>query len=221
MSKQVTLEAQKRTATGTSAAKRTRRDGQVPGVVYGAQQDEYPIQVSAKEFGDLLRHSASENFLVNLQIEGAKEASKLALVQAVQHHPINNQILHIDFNAVREDTEIHANIPLHLTGDSPGVKSGGVLEQQHHELEIHCLPANLPEEVSVDIGELEMGDSLHVSDIVFPEGVSPTLEGDVIVVLVSEPRVSAADEEAAAAPEGEAAEGDKKEGDEAPAADAS
>ena len=203
MSKHVTLEAQKRTTSGTAAARRSRREGIIPGVVYGAAQDEYPIQVDAKKFGDLLRQSASENFLVDLQIEGAKEASKLALIQAVQHHPINGQVLHIDFNAVNENTEIHANVPLELTGVAPGVKAGGIVDQQHHELEVHCLPANLPETLRLDIGELEMGAALHINEIAFPEGVYPTLEGDVIVVLVSEPRVSAddvaADEAAAAA----------------------
>lgn len=193
MSKHVTLNAQKRTTSGTAAARRSRRDGLIPGVIYGAQQDEYPIQVDAKKFGEILRASASENFLVDLKIEGAKEKQKLALIQEVQHHPINGQILHIDFNAVREDTEIHANVPLLLTGEAPGVKAGGVIEQQHHEIEVHCIPSNLPESLTVDIGGLGMGGTLHIGDIQYPEGVSPTLEGDVIVVLISEPRVSAAD----------------------------
>lgn len=200
MSKHVTLEAQKRTSSGTAAARRSRRAGIIPGVVYGAMQDEYPVQVDAKKFGELLRDSASENFLVDLKIEGAKEASKLALIQDVQHHPLNGQILHVDFNAVREDTEIHANVPLELTGDAPGVKAGGVLDQQHHEIEVHCLPGNLPESLTIDVGALEMGDTLHVGEIQFPEGVSPTLESDVIIVLISEPRVNtAAEDEAEAA----------------------
>ena len=219
MSKHVTLNAQKRTTSGTAAARRSRRDGLIPGVIYGAQQDEYPIQVDAKKFGEILRASASENFLVDLKIEGAKEKQKLALIQEVQHHPINGQILHIDFNAVREDTEIHANVPLVLTGEAPGAKAGGVIEQQHHEVEVHCIPSNLPESLTVDIGGLGMGDTLHIGDITYPEGVSPTLEGDVIVVLISEPRVSAADAAAdaeleagsAAAAEGAASAGAKAE----------
>ena len=222
MSKHVTLEAQKRTTSGTAAARRSRRAGIIPCVVYGAAQDEYPIQVDAKKFGDLLRHSASDNFLVDLQIEGAKEASKLALIQAVQHHPINGQVLHIDFNAVNENTEIHANVPLELTGVAPGVKAGGIVDQQHHELEVHCLPANLPETLSIDIGELEMGAALHIREITFPEGVHPTLESDVIVVLVSEPRVSAddvaADEAAAAASAAASAEAAPAADGDAPAA---
>jgi large subunit ribosomal protein L25 len=203
MSKHLTLEAQKRTTSGTAAAKRSRRDGFIPGVVYGAQQDEYPIQVDAKKFGNLLRHSASENFLVDLQIEGAKEASKLALIQAIQHHPINGQILHVDFNAVSEDTEIHAYVPLELVGDAPGIKAGGILDQQHHELEVHCLPSNLPESLTVDVSKLGMGDTLHVSDIAFGEGVTPTLDAQVIVIIISEPRVSgeATGEATEAAPE--------------------
>ncbi|MFT4547034.1 MAG: large subunit ribosomal protein L25 [Verrucomicrobiales bacterium] len=193
MSKHITLEAQKRTTSGTAAARRMRREGIIPAVIYGAAQDEYPVQVNAKKFGELLRSSASENFLVDLQIEGAKESSKLALIQDVQHHPLSGIILHIDFNAVNENQEIHASVPLELTGDAPGVKAGGIVDQQHYELEVHCLPTNLPESLTVDIGELEMGASLHVGDIKFPEGVSATLGDDVIVVLVAEPRVSAAD----------------------------
>jgi large subunit ribosomal protein L25 len=223
MSKHITLAAQKRTTSGTAAARRSRRSGVIPGVVYGAAQDEYPVQVDAKKFGELLRSSASENFLVDLQIEGAKEASKLALIQDVQHHPLNGQILHIDFNAVNENTEIHANVPLELTGVAPGVKAGGIVDQQHYELEVHCLPANLPETVTIDIGELEMGASLHVGDIQFPEGVSPTLDGDVIVVLVAEPRISAADTAADEAAEAASAEESAKSAAESekPAADAS
>ncbi len=223
MSKHVTLNAQKRTTSGPAAARRSRRAGLIPGVIYGARQDEYPIQVDAKKFGEILRASASENFLVDLKIEGAKEAQKLALVQAIQQHPINNQILHIDFNAVREDTEIHANVPILLTGEAPGVKAGGVIEQQHHEIEVHCLPSNLPDSIEVDIGGLELSDTLQIGDLAFPDGVQPTLESDVIVVLISEPRVSAADQaaddeaaaasaaasaEAAAPAETKAAEGD-------------
>jgi large subunit ribosomal protein L25 len=223
MSKHITLAAQKRTTSGTAAARRSRRSGVIPGVVYGAAQDEYPVQVDAKKFGELLRSSASENFLVDLQIEGAKEASKLALIQDVQHHPLNGQILHIDFNAVNENTEIHANVPLELTGVAPGVKAGGIVDQQHYELEVHCLPANLPETVTIDIGELEMGASLHVGDIQFPEGVSPTLDGDVIVVLVAEPRISAADTAADEAAEAASAEESAKSAAESekPASDAS
>jgi large subunit ribosomal protein L25 len=223
MSKHITLAAQKRTTSGTAAARRSRRSGVIPGVVYGAAQDEYPVQVDAKRFGELLRNSSSDNFLVDLQIEGAKETSKLALIQDVQHHPLNGQILHIDFNAVNENTEIHANVPLELTGVAPGVKAGGIVDQQHYELEVHCLPANLPETVTIDIGELEMGASLHVGDIEFPEGVSPTLDGDVIVVLVAEPRISAADTAADEAAEAASAEESAKSAAESekPAADAS
>ena len=209
MSKHEVLAAQKRTTSGTSAARRSRRNGIIPGVVYGADQDEYPVQVDSKTFGELLRRSSSENFLVDLQIEGAKEASKLALIQDVQHHPLNGQILHIDFNAVNENQEIHANVPLEIVGDAPGVKAGGVLEQQHYELEVHCLPKHLPEGLSVDISELEMGGVRHVSDVAYPEGVSPTLEGDVIVVLVSEPRVAAVEADAAPAEGGAPAEGEE------------
>ena len=102
MADQINLPAEKRESMGTTSVGRLRRDGKIPGVVYGASQDNYAIQLSDKAFRDILRNSASEQILVNLQIEGAKEANKLELIQEVQYHPLNGQILHFDFNAVND-----------------------------------------------------------------------------------------------------------------------
>ena len=144
MADQATLKAEKRELSGSAAAGRLRRSGKIPGVVYGADQDNYSVQVDSKEFGNLLRHSASEQILVTLQIEGAKEANKLALIQAIQHHAIRNEVLHIDFNAVHEDRELTARVPVELTGEAIGIKEGGILDTLLHDMEITCLPKHLP-----------------------------------------------------------------------------
>ena len=220
MSQHITLAASKREGAGTQIAKKLRAQGIVPAIVYGGHQDTYPIQVDAIAFRDVLKSSASENILVNLQIEGAKEKDKLALIQDVQHHALNGQILHIDFNAVSENEEIHARVPVELQGEPAGVKQGGVLEQMLYEIEVHCLPKNLPSVVEADISALEVGDSLHIKDFVLGEGVEATLDGDVVVALVSEARV-AEEEETTEAVVGESeGEGEEaKEGEEEAAAE--
>ncbi len=216
MANQVNLKAEKREVIGSAAVGRLRRDGMIPGVVYGAKQDTYAVQVDAKVFRNLLRSSASEQILVNLQIEGAKEANKLALIQEVQHHALSGAILHIDFNAVNEDQEIHARVPIELTGEAIGIKQGGILDTQLHDIEVHCLPKHLPELLKFDVSGLDIGDSLAIGAAEFPEGVSATLEDSVLIAIVNETRAAASEgeDEDGDAAEGEAAEGDAAEGGE-------
>jgi len=213
MASHQTLQATKREESGTSHSKQLRRDGIVPAVVYGSKQRNYSIQVSARDFSGLLRHSSSENFLVDLQIEGAEEKSKLAIVQDVQHNPLSGDIIHIDFHAVREDETIHANVPIELHGEPEGVKQGGILEHLLRSIEVHCRPADLPEKLVHEISEIEMDQSVHVSDLALPDGVSTSMDGDVVVALVAESRATVAagigEEE-----EGEEEGGEEEEGEE-------
>ncbi len=204
MSQRSTLQVAPRKRSGTGALKRLRREGLVPAIVYGKKFDNINLKVNAKEVRDLLAHSTSENILVDLQIEGG--GNQLALIQDVTHNPLSGNILHIDFHAVREDEKIHARVPVRLTGESAGVKLGGMLEHQIHSLEISCLPKDLPEAIVYDVTHLNTGDFVHVRELTFPEGVQPKLAGDVIVIHVAAPRVSA--EPAAAAAE-KAAKGGK------------
>lgn len=199
MSSHQTLQANKREASGTSAAKRLRREGIVPAVIYGAAQRTYAVQVDAKEFSDLLREQSSSNFLVNLEIEGAQEKTKLAMVQGVQQDPLSGSVMHIDFQAVKEDETVHANIPIELIGTPEGVKNGGVLDHQLHSIEIFCRPADLPEKIELEVSELGLGDAAHVGAIKFPGGVETHMDAEVVVAMIAEPRVAAAAEDEAAA----------------------
>ncbi|NNE93823.1 MAG: 50S ribosomal protein L25 [Verrucomicrobiales bacterium] len=220
MAKQETLQAEKREVSGTSAAKRLRRDGIVPAVVYGSQQREYSIQVNTKAFTDVFKRQSSSNFLVNLEISGADEASKLAMVQDIQQNPLSGEVIHIDFHAVREDETVHANIPVELVGDSAGVKAGGLLDHLLHSIEIHCRPADLPDRVTYDVTELEIGESVHVSDLEFPEDVSTHVDDDVVVAICISSRATVSEEasgtgeEGEEGEEGEGAEGEGAEGEE-------
>ncbi|CAN5452789.1 50S ribosomal protein L25/general stress protein Ctc [soil metagenome] len=201
MSENQSLKATVRQRSGTGALKAMRREGFVPAVLYGAKQESMNIKVDAKGFTELLKGSVSERILVDLEIEGESGGAKLALIQDVQHHAVSRQILHADFHAVSKTDTLHTTVPLHLTGTAKGVKSGGVLEHQIHEISVRCLPADLPEVIEVDVSELKMGDALHVKDVVPPKGVEIDLDGEVVVALITEPRVggeSPADLDAAA-----------------------
>ncbi len=208
MANQETLQAEKRDVKGTTASKRLRREGTVPAIVYGSKQDNYAIQVDEKEFFDILRRQASASFLVNLEIAGAKEKHKLAFVQDIQKNALSGKLIHVDFRAVSEKENIHAVIPISLEGEAAGVKEGGLLEHLLHSLEIECLPADLPERVTCNVEDLDIGDSVRVGDIVFPEGVTPKMDAEVLVALVAKQRVE--EEPTAEEAEGDAedAEGD-------------
>lgn len=213
MADQINLKAEKREVVGSAAVGRLRRAGLIPGVVYGASQDNYAVQIESKAFEKILRHSASEQILVNLQIEGAKEPDKLTLIQAVQHNSISGKILHVDFNAVSEENEIHARVPVELTGEAIGIKQGGILDTLLHNIEVHCLPRDLPSILSFDVSALDIGDSLSIGGVEFPEGVSTPLDDSVLIAIVNETRAALSettDEETAA--EGDE-EKDEKDGE--------
>lgn len=214
MSQQVTLPAEKREVQGTAASKRLRRTGIVPAVIYGSSQREYMIQLNEKTFFDLARKQASHNFLVNLEIEGAEEKTKLAIVQDIQRDPLNGSLIHVDFRAVNANDTINATVPIELQGEPLGVTTGGLLEQMIHEIEVFCRPGDLPDSIVNNVEALDLGDSIKVSDLALPDGVSTKMAGDVLVAICALTRAAASEDEdgvegeaAAEGAEGEAAEG--------------
>ena len=192
------LNAQKREGSGTAAAKKLRRQGRIPGVVYGGNQDNYAVDMDRIEIRDLLASSASENILVRLDIDGAKEQDKLALIQAMQHNVLTSAINHIDFHCVSEDEEIVASVPLQLIGEAAGIKAGGLLDQQLQTLDVRCKPGDLPELLQGDITEVGLGQPFHIGGVTFPEGVSAVLADDVVVAIIAELRAIQTPEEEAA-----------------------
>ncbi|MBL9130937.1 MAG: 50S ribosomal protein L25, partial [Verrucomicrobiaceae bacterium] len=196
MAKILDLTAEPRTVAGSRAVSRLRRAGNVPAALYGRKSAPTNIQVHGKTFSKLLEGSASDNILVSLKIAGADQ---LALVQEVQHDYIKGGILHVDFHAVAHDEEIHAHVPVVIVGVAPGLKQGGLVEAIHHDIEVRCLPKDLPEGIQVDVSSLEIGKAIHVGEIKFPEGVRCRLGADVVIVMCEEPKVEAEPEPAAAA----------------------
>ncbi|MDF1659006.1 MAG: 50S ribosomal protein L25, partial [Verrucomicrobiales bacterium] len=206
----------KRDVKGTTASKRLRRSGIVPAVIYGSNQREYMIQLNSKNFFDVAKKQGSKNFIVSLEIEGAQEKTKLAIVQDIQRDPLTGNLIHVDFRAVNENDTIHATVPIKLSGEPAGVKAGGLLEQVLREIDVSCRPGDLPEAIANDVSALEIGDSLKVKDLNLPDDVIVKMDGEVIVSLVVQTRAAASEgggedgkgegAEEAAAEDGEAGE---------------
>jgi large subunit ribosomal protein L25 len=222
--KSVPLNAFPRTLGRRAGAKKLRSEGRIPAVIYGGENKAQSVEVNAREIGDLILHSVSENLLVDLAIKDDAKPKRLALVQEVQHHPLSGHVLHVDFHEVSPTEKVTIMVPVETTGEAAGVKnSGGVLEHVLFKLKVRALPRDLPEQVVVDVTTLELNKTIHIGDIKAPEGVEILGDKNIPVVSVAVPR---AEEEPAAVEGAAAAAGDvemikeKKEGEEGAAAPA-
>ena len=191
MAKQLKLKAQVRTLVGSADSRRMRGQNIVPANIYGKGESNINLQLQRKEITNLLAHATSEHVLVDLEIaDGASTSSRLALIQEVQHHPVRRDIVHVDFHAVKADELLHAAIPIVPIGEADGVKNfGGIMEVAIHELDVECLPKDLPDVLRVDVSALGVGQSIHVRDLQLPEGVTARAKGDLTVIAVAAPRV--------------------------------
>ncbi len=170
--KQVEIDAQIRTESGKGVARKLRKDGQIPGVLYGPRTETIPLSVNQHEFKKILIAAKGEQLLFSLNLRNNGATDKhLTLIKELQLHPVNDEIRHIDFYKVQVDEEVTVNVPMAITGKAKGVEEGGVLEIIQRTLEISCLPLSIPKEIQVDVTELGIGDALHVADITPPEGV--------------------------------------------------
>jgi len=195
MSTQATLKAEKRDGAGKGVARKLRSAGRIPGVVYGQGDEGLLLSLDALETTNLFNHISVENTIVELDVAGEKEPIA-TLVREVQVHPFRPDIVHVDFYKVQKGVEVEVNVPFHLHGTPVGVKAhGGILQQLFHDLHVRTIPSNIPEEISFDISDLDIGDQVLASQIVLPEGVTLDLDGDTVLVVLSAPRAAAADED--------------------------
>ena len=206
MAKQVKLKAEPRPDVGRSAVRKLRALGFIPAVIYGGTNKPQPLQVSARDINAMMSQASGENVLVELEI-GGEGQSRTALVQEVQHSPVGGEIRHVDFHAISMDQMIEAEVPLEPVGTAVGVKTfGGLLEQSLRALAIECLPADLPDRITVDVSQLNIGDAIHVREIQLPQGVTAKVQLDltafsVLAPMVEEEPVAAEAEAAATEPE--------------------
>lgn len=188
MATAATITATKREGIGKGAARTARRGGRVPGILYGHGEESVPLSVDARELKKLVHTISIENTIVDLAVQGVRQPFKV-LIRELQKHPFREEMLHIDFFHVAMDEKISVEVPIVLHGIPIGVRNkGGVLDHQLRDLAIVCLPADIPERVDVDVSGLDIGDSIHVRDLVLP-GVEIETELDRSVVAVLAPTV--------------------------------
>jgi large subunit ribosomal protein L25 len=206
MAKQVKLKAEPRPDVGRSAVSKLRARGLIPAVIYGGNDKPQSLQVAARDINAMMSQASGENVLVELEIAG-DGTSRTVLVQEVQHSPVSGEIRHVDFHAVSMDQMIEAEVPLEPVGTAVGVKTfGGLLEQSLRVLAIECLPGDLPDRITVDVSQMNIGDAIHVRDIQLPSGVTAKVQLDltafsVLAPAVEEEPVAAEAEAVAAGPE--------------------
>ncbi|MFO7768446.1 MAG: 50S ribosomal protein L25 [bacterium] len=163
-----TLRARRREATGTRPARRLRQSGQIPAVLYGRSEDPQPIQIDNRDFQALIKSGLTENTLITLLLDDEKSADRVTIIREVQRDPVRDDLRHIDLVHIDMTREIEVEVPLVLEGTPEGVKvQGGILEQRIQGIDIKCLPADIPENFTLDVSELTIGDTLHVSDVEF------------------------------------------------------
>jgi large subunit ribosomal protein L25 len=196
-----TLNATARSATGKGAARKMRGAQQVPGIIYGHGRSPQPLAIDLRDLQKLLDRYSADTTVVELSIDGATART---LIRDIQRHPYRPQILHVDFQELVAGELVTIDLPIHLTGIPNGVRvDGGTLDQVLREITIEVDPSNIPSHVELDVTALEINDSLHVSDLKLPDGVTVLTELDQTVCVVAPPRV---EEEPAPAPvEGEEA----------------
>lgn len=202
---QIEFKATKRDAQGTGASRRLRRAGQVPGIIYGGEGEALAITMDHNELYHLLRKEAFHASVLNIDVEGNKQN---VILRDSQWHPFKQQVLHLDFQRVAAGEKMHMKVPLHFVGDdvSPAVKLGGcMISHVINEIDVQCLPKDLPEFVEVNLSAVESGASVHLSQIKLPAGVELAQHGEGDPVVATALLVKGATAEGEAEGEGEQA----------------
>jgi len=229
----VILEVETREGSGKRIAKDLRNKKLIPAIVYKAGKDALKLQLAEADLAKVLRTKAGENVIVTLKINASgdsKAKDKTVVIKEIQREPIKSRILHVDFNEISLTETLKVNVPLAAHGEPEGKKEGGTLEHVMWELQVECLPADIPEKIEVDVSKLKIGDAVYVKNITAPESVKVLTDPELIAMIVKPPKIEVPKEEviaeAGAEPElirkkkevEEGAEEAKKE--EAPKADA-
>ena len=188
----IEINAKERKSKGTGASRRLRHSGATPGVLYGGSKGATSLTIDSKELFMQFRHEAFHASILTLNLEGKKES---VILRDFQMHPVRNNIQHIDFQRINENEKISVKVPFHFTNEdtAPGVKiEGGLVSHIMTEIDISCLPKDLPQYIEVDLGELAMGESIHLSEVKIPEGVELTSlseDNDPAITSISKPKV--------------------------------
>jgi large subunit ribosomal protein L25 len=192
------LEATVRSDQGKGASRRLRRENLIPAVLYGSEQEAQMLSLSHNKVWQAQEHEGFYSHILTLVIDGKNQE---VILKDVQRHPYKAQILHLDFQRVDASHKIHTKVPLHFTNEEAAAKKGGVVTHAATELEILCLPKDLPEFIEVNVGKMEVGQTLHISDLKLPAGVTSVELGkgeshDIAIVTLHAPKGGVAEETA-------------------------
>ncbi len=212
------LNARTRQITGKGAARKLRKNNQIPAIFYGPSREPLKLAMDYPELEGIIKRSGGENIILDLKVKSEDGTQTWnVILKDVQVDPIKDTYLHADFYEISLDKEITVNVPIHLINTPAGVEEGGILQHVRRELTVSCLPDKLIEAFEVDVSRLEIGDSVHVRDLVLPEGITSLDEENLTIAVVAAPAVmpeEAVEEEVEEeALEGEVAEGEVAEGE--------
>lgn len=212
----IELKTNVRKSSGTGPGKALRREGRIPAVLYGPNSEPVLLSVNTKELQQIMNKGAGSHALLNLLIQNGETTNRMAMIKELQTHPVSRNFLHVDFYEVAMDRKIKVNIPIVATGTSKGVELGGVLQIVRRELEVLCLPHEIPETIEVDVTDLDVGDSIHVDEIPLGENIEIPEDVNFTIFTVVAPKAEEEVVEEELDEELEGEEGEEGEG-EAPA----
>ena len=185
----ISLEAARREGVGKGAARKLRAGGRIPAVYYGRGEEAIPLEVDLKALEAVIHSAEGSNVIVDLKVPGAQAKDRKALIREIQRHPVEGSILHLDLQHISLTERITVEVPIVLIGTPTGVKdAGGILEHLLREVEVECLPTDIPSKLEVDVSALSIGDTLHVSDIK-AERVEIKTESDRAIATVVPPTI--------------------------------
>jgi large subunit ribosomal protein L25 len=185
---QSTLYVMRRNRVGKSIARKIRKEGAIPAILYGREIKSIPLTVNPIDLKKALSTEAGENTLLELHIRGdGEEITKIALLRDVQYDYLKSQPVHFDFQEVLLKELITVKVPIRIIGKAQGIQEGGILEEILREIEVECLPTAIPNIIDVDVSQLGIGDSIHISDLVLPEGITVLQEPDQTIVTILSP----------------------------------
>jgi len=185
---EIALNVETRDGQGKGPARRLRQKGKIPGVFYGPKSQATPLAVDNKEFTSHVSNLEGSH-LIRFQSSAADLAQKVALVREVQVHPVSGSVLHVDFYEVDLTQRLQVTVPLHFVGKAIGLAEGGILQPIIREIEVECLPSDIPQFIEVDVSALAIHDAIHLADLKLPESVTPVFETNEAVVSVLPPTV--------------------------------
>jgi large subunit ribosomal protein L25 len=192
MNKDIVVEAQERSDLGKNASRRLRRDGGVPGVVYGLDRPPFPVGIGARKIEDVLKLETGRNTIFTMALKG-QERSRAVMIKALQRDPVTERLVHVDFVRVDLTKSVRVSVPLRLLGLAEGVKTeGGILEFVLRQVEVQCLPADIPEHIDLDVSALHLNQHLSVKDLPIRERVTILDDPESIVCVVAVPKEEAA-----------------------------